>query len=137
MDNGHTIKYAMMGEQKPGIVPGDVIFTVKTKKHNVFERKGKNLWMTITLTVKEALLGFKRNIEHLDGHIVKVAREGVTRPEFVMKVDDEGMPVHNTPAEYGALFLKFVVDYPKQLTKKQKELIAQTFENEPDLHDEL
>lgn len=137
MDNGHTIKYAMMGEQRPGIVPGDVIFTVKTKKHSVFERKGKNLWMTVRLTVKEALLGFKRTIEHLDGHSVKVAREGVTRPEFVMKVDDEGMPVHNTPEEKGALFIKFVVDYPKQLTKKQKDLIAQTFDNEPDFHDEL
>lgn len=139
MDNGHTIKYPMMAEQRPGIVPGDVIFAVKTKPHSTFERKGKNLWMTIHLTVKEALLGFKRSIKHLDGHTVKIQREGVTRPEFVMKVDDEGMPVHNTPAEYGALFCKFVVDYPRTLTKAQQKLVSQVFPDEADAfgHDEL
>lgn len=134
MDNGHTIKFAMMAEQRPGIVPGDVIFTVKTKKHKQFERKGKNLWITERLSVKEALLGFKRTVNHLDGHQVTFEREGVTRPEFVMKIQGEGMPVHNVPAEYGSLFVKFVVDYPKTLTSKQKDLVAQVFEEG---HDEL
>lgn len=142
MDNGHTIKFAMMAEQKPGVVPGDVIFTIKTKKHNKFERKGKNLWMTEHITVKEALLGFKRTFAHLDGHEVTFEREGVTRPEFIMKIDGEGMPVHNVPAEYGALFVKFVVDYPRTLNQKQKDLVAQVFDNEPVYtpstdHDEL
>jgi DnaJ-class molecular chaperone len=132
MDNGHTIKFAMMAEQRPGIVPGDVIFTVKTKKHNNFERKGKNLWMTAHISVKEALLGFTRTVKHLDGHEVTFEREGVTRPEFVMKIEGEGMPVHNVPAEYGAMFVKFVVDYPRELSSKQKQLVAQVFEDERD-----
>ena len=36
--------------------------------------------MDIRITLKEALLGFKREITHLGGHVVVVEETGVTKP---------------------------------------------------------
>jgi DnaJ-class molecular chaperone len=33
---------------------------------------------------------------------------------------NEGMPQHNFPSQHGALFVKYIVDLPAQLTAEQK-----------------
>ncbi len=33
----------------------------------------------------------------------------------------EGMPLHNTPSEYGNLHVEFIVDFPRHLNEKQIE----------------
>ena len=40
--------------------PGDIHYIVQTVPHNVFERQGHNLKMSMTITLKEALIGFER-----------------------------------------------------------------------------
>lgn len=44
----------------------------------------------VTLSLREALLGFERSIVHLDGRRLQVAFDGVTKPFAVMKVTGEG-----------------------------------------------
>jgi len=39
----------------------------------------------------------------------------------VERIPGEGMPVHNFSSEKGALFVKFTIDFPKQLTREQEE----------------
>lgn len=51
---------------------GDLIFTIKQKPHGTFKRVGNNLFIDITLTLEESLLGFKKTVKHLDGHIVDI-----------------------------------------------------------------
>lgn len=46
----------------------------------VFDRKGVHLYTKLTITLAEALLGFKKTIKHLDGHEVVVEREAVSQP---------------------------------------------------------
>ena len=74
MAAGGKLKFERMSEQRPGQIPGDVIVTVKQKKHARFVRKGDNLHTDMTLSLKEALLGFKKTLSHLDGHEVVVER---------------------------------------------------------------
>merc|ERR1719271_1463763 len=92
MKDGDTINFEMMGEQKPKQIPGDVMFKLKQTKHKTFTRRGNDLTMKMTISLRQALLGFEKTIKHLDGHEVKIRRDGVTMPNAVMKVSGEGMP---------------------------------------------
>lgn len=39
-------------------------------RHRRFERKGDDLYTNVTISLKDALVGFEMNIQHLDGHLV-------------------------------------------------------------------
>ena len=43
---------------------------MKQKKHSVFRREGNNLHVEIEISLKEALLGFSKILDHLDDHEV-------------------------------------------------------------------
>lgn len=105
--------------------------TVKAKvevlPHDIFERQGNDLKTEVKLTLKEALLGFKGTIPHLDGHKVKLNRLGVTNPMSVQKIQGEGMPKHLYSSEFGDLYVKYTVEFPEKLTEEQKTAIANLF----------
>ena len=103
MNDGSEIKFPRMSEQKPKQIPGDVVLKVKQKKHSKYRRSGKDLHITLDITLKEALLGFRKEIQHLDSHTVIVKRTGVSRPFEIMEISEEGMPVHNFPSDFGSM----------------------------------
>mmetsp|Transcript_37338 Transcript_37338/g.73430 ORF Transcript_37338/g.73430 Transcript_37338/m.73430 type:complete len:480 (+) Transcript_37338:27-1466(+) len=120
MDTGSKLTFPRMNEQTPGEIPGDVVVTVKQKKHDKFRRKGKNLYMDMDITMKEALLGFSKKFTHMDDREVTVSRDRVTQPDTVHQVRGEGMPVHNVPSDKGDLFITLKVKLPRRLDDKQK-----------------
>lgn len=107
MSNRQKITFEGESEQHPDYLPGDIIFVIKEKDHEKFKRDGNDLHTTMTLTLKEALLGFKKSLTHLDGHIVVVNVTEPTQPFSVKKIDGEGMPLHNMAYERGHLYIKF------------------------------
>jgi DnaJ-class molecular chaperone len=70
MPDGHEVVFEKEGEQAPNVIPGDVVIKLRTRPHNVFKRRGDDLLMEVQVTLKEALLGFKRRVIHLD-HVRK------------------------------------------------------------------
>ena len=120
MDAGTEIKFPRMSEQSPGQIPGDIILHIKQKPHKLFKRRGKNLHMDLEITLKEALLGFDKKITHMDGHEVTIAKKTTTQPNEVMKIKEEGMPVHNFPSQHGDLHVKLKLQMPRSLTDSQK-----------------
>jgi DnaJ-class molecular chaperone len=125
--DGAEIKFPRKSEQSPGQVPGDVLMTLKTKKHHLFTREGNDLHMTMSISLKEALLGFSKTIQHLDDHEVEISKKGVTKPMSVKKIKGEGMCVHNFPSDFGDLHVKFIVEMPEELTEEQAEAISKLF----------
>jgi DnaJ-class molecular chaperone len=45
---------------------GEVVFTLETLPHAVFERVGNDLKTTVKISLKQALLGFRKTLTHLD-----------------------------------------------------------------------
>lgn len=127
MDAGAEIKFPRMSEQLPGQVPGDVILTLKQKSHSKFTRKGNDLYMDMVITLKEALLGFTKSVDHLDGRKVTVSQSKITKPMEVKRIKGEGMPIHNFPSEQGDLFVKFTFKMPAALTTSQENLVRDLF----------
>jgi DnaJ-related protein SCJ1 len=63
--------------------------------------------------LREALLGFKRELKHLDGRNVEIDREGqMTKPGFMQTIKEEGMPKTGDNSERGDLHVDFVVEFP-------------------------
>jgi DnaJ-related protein SCJ1 len=123
MSDGEEIRFEKQSEQRPGMTPGDVVFKLKQKKHAMFTRSGNDLNMEMHITLQEALLGFSKEITHLDGHHVEIASSDITIPFQINKIQGEGMPLKDYSSEFGNLKVKFIVDFPKSLTNEQKEQI--------------
>jgi len=127
MKDGDTISFAHKGEQSPGQLPGNVIVKVSQKKHGKFERNGNDLHMKMKISLKEALLGFEREITHLDGHTVELSQKAPTQPFQTFKIDREGMPYKDDPTQFGALYVKTEVVFPPRLSADQKKVVEQLF----------
>ena len=71
--------------------------------------------MEKTITLLEALCGFKFNIKQLDGRVLQVGCEAgeVIEPGMVKVVEDEGMPRHGRHFDKGRMFIKFKIDFSK------------------------
>jgi len=127
--HGHQMKYPNMGNEFHDQATSDIIFIIVETPHPVFTRKGDNLHTVLEITLKEALLGFKKFIKHLDGHRVEVNRETVTQPGDIEKFVGEGMPQHEYSSFRGDLFVEYKVLLPKQSTPEQEQLWEEFFVN--------
>ena len=76
---------------------------------------GSDLFYEKTLTLSEALCGFKFAIPHLDGRQLLISsNEGdIVKPGSFKAVYDEGMPVWQRGSEKGRLFIHFNVVFPE------------------------
>ena len=73
MINGQEIKFVHEGEPHVDGEPGDLIFKIKALVHEKFERRGNDLYTNLTISLEDALVGFKTSIKHVDGHSVEVS----------------------------------------------------------------
>eukprot|EP00401_Gymnodinium_catenatum_P014467 CAMPEP_0117551822 /NCGR_PEP_ID=MMETSP0784-20121206/49387_1 /TAXON_ID=39447 /ORGANISM="" /LENGTH=484 /DNA_ID=CAMNT_0005348869 /DNA_START=80 /DNA_END=1531 /DNA_ORIENTATION=- len=117
MMTGDRVHYPHLAEQRPKHIPGDLLVTVRIAPHRFFKRVGNDLSVTVKVTLYEALLGFERELVHLDGHLVKfsIDRGTVLRPGFGMVIEGEGMPLREDPSSYGKLLVKFELEFPKTI----------------------
>lgn len=76
---------------------------------------------------KEALLGYNRQITHLDGRNVNIVSDLPVQPFSVRKIEKEGMPHHNYSSIKGDLFVKHKIRLPRTLSQQEKELIEKIF----------
>ena len=125
MPDGFEVVFKRASEQSPDTTPGDVVMTLKQQPHRVFTRKGDDLYMTHTLSLFEALLGYRATVQHLDAEGRRITLEGeeVTQPEEVKTVKEEGMPKHEMASEKGDLHVTHTIKWPKKLSEQQKEAI--------------
>lgn len=120
MKRGDHVTFPNEGDQIPGVrLAGDIIIVLDQKHHDEFTRKGNHLYIERTVSLVEALTGFRRVIKHLDGRslVIQPPEGTVLDPEFLYIVDREGMPIKGTGGvERGNLIVKFTVKYPQAIS---------------------
>lgn len=123
--NGAALKFPGMSDEHPDADAGDLYIVVRQEEHARFRRNGHDLYTDVTLTLAEALLGFSKDLKHLDGHMVRLAhRNQVIQPDQIETVRDEGMPHHGSPKRHGDLYVQYKVVFPSTLDKEQHGLLA-------------
>ncbi|SMR46023.1 unnamed protein product [Zymoseptoria tritici ST99CH_1A5] len=115
---GEQIVLAGEADQSPDdSEPGDIVFELVEAQHEVFHRAGSDLQAEVEISLVEALTGFDRVVlTHLDGRglqlCVKQPDGKVLRPDDVIKVVGEGMPMKKSDAR-GDLYLTLKINFPE------------------------
>ena len=73
--------------------------------------------MPMELELVEALCGFQKSIETLDGrHLLLGAMPGeIIKPGDIKCIMNEGMPIYKNPMEKGRLVIQFSVKFPTSI----------------------
>lgn len=126
--DGHLIQYKDAADEFINVRPGNVNIKVIQLDHPLFERKGDDLKIRITISLQDALLGFQKTITHLDGHEVEIdRRDKVTKPGLLERFKGEGMPVFEQYSDAGDLLVTYIVQMPDKLSDEQKKLFEEFF----------
>ena len=125
--NGQDFVQSQMGEQRPGIISGNVVLRIKEKEDLRFKRSGNDLHTFISVSIEEALLGFSKQIKHMDDSSIVVNSLKTVQPNHVIRVDDEGMRLGDS---IGNLFVTVKVDFPAKLTSQQRDIVNKAFASE-------
>lgn len=121
ISDGETIKISGQGEVPSRGVPGDLYLTIRVKPHPQFKRKGSDIYSQVKIGIAQAALGSKILVDTIDGR-VKLKIPPGTQSGEVFKLKGKGAPFFRRRGR-GNHFVKIIVEIPKHLTKKQKELL--------------
>jgi len=104
------------GNQYPDMGPGDVVLQLRVRKHELFKRQGADLGMNYTLSLRQALCGYKIKIEHVSGRtlIIRPQDAGeVVQPGSLKVVHTKGVPQRFNPHIKGHLYIVMEVEMPR------------------------
>lgn len=128
MRDNEEIIFPRESEQSPDTIPGDLIVTLKQKRHYFFnKREGNDLYAEMELNLKEGLLGYSNKIKHLDNREFYIESKDTTQPNYVRKISNEGMPTHRFPSQKGDLYVKLKMRLPRSLNQEEKNMIKDIF----------
>lgn len=120
--DGQVLKLPGRGGQgRGGGQAGDLLIKINVIKHNIFERKGNDLYANLPVDLYTAVLGGKVQFKTLKGTIkIDIAKES----EFgkTLRLQKLGMPVYGSTNEFGDLYLKLDIQMPKNLSAKEIKL---------------
>ena len=124
--DGMRLRLGGYGEyEKDGA--GNLYVYIGVKEHKIFQRYEDDLYITAPITFGQAAMGDKIEVPTLFGKTeLKIPSGTTSHHEF--RIHGEGMPIFNNGGK-GDLIVKTVVDVPKKLNQKQKELLRE-FEKE-------
>ncbi|KAL7422753.1 DnaJ-related protein scj1 [Cryptotrichosporon argae] len=122
---------------------GDVIVKVRSRRHEGgharagapgagaapgegWSRKEAGIVGRVTLSVAEALLGFQRNLTHLDGRTIMLGRTGTTQPGEVEVVEGEGMPSYGDVLQ-GDMYIEYTVVLPTAVSESTRARLEDVF----------
>ena len=102
---------------------GDVYIGVRVTPHELFERQGNNLYCKIPVNLVDASLGATLQVPTLEGKVEYDLPEG-TQTGSTFRFRGKGITRIGTKSK-GDLYVTIEVEIPKNLSKKQKELLKE------------
>jgi len=103
---------------------GDLLVRVNVGSSDVFRRQGTNLYHDAKIPLHTAVLGGRVRVPTLDGEVeVRVAPGTQPGDDCVLRGRGVQSAVHRSSK--GDLFISFLVQIPRSLSRYQKELMQQ------------
>ena len=124
IDNGQSFRVRDEGNAGSNSGPnGDLLVTVRVRKHDIFVRDGANVLCEMPITFAQAALGATIEVPTLDGKVRYNVPEG-TQTGTTFRLRGKGIPYVGYKTR-GDQFVTVVVETPQKLTQKQKDLLRQ------------
>ena len=122
IDHGQTLSVRGKGEPgEKGGEYGNLLITVRIKKHPVFTREGYHVYCKVPITFTQATLGAEIEVPTIDGKVKYTVPAG-TQSGTVFRLRGKGIQ-HLNDSRRGDQFVTAVVEIPKKLNDKQKEAL--------------
>ncbi len=133
VEDGTRIRLAGEGEAGGrGGPTGDLYIFLSIKPHEFFQRDGADVFCRVPIAMTTAALGGTIEVPTLDGSRIKMPVPSGAETGKQFRLKGKGMPVLRSKAQ-GDLYIQVEVETPKNLTRRQRELLEE-FEKES--HDE-
>ena len=124
IDDDQTVVLRGQGNQGVNGGPaGDLLVTIRVGRHEFFTRDGSNLLCTVPVTFTQAALGDEIEVPGLEGTFRYTIPEGV-QSGTVFRIKNRGIAQVNSKNR-GDYLLTVVVETPRNLNGKQKELLRE------------
>lgn len=125
IDDGMSIRLRGKGGPAPegGSEPGDLYVKVKVKPHKSLTREGAIILSEEKIDMVDAALGCEIEVETVDGKITMKVPAG-TQSGTPFKLSGHGVPFRSD-GDRGPHIVTVIVETPKNLSRKQKELLEE------------
>ena len=125
VEDGTRIRLAGEGEAGTrGGPPGDLYIFLSIAPHAFFQRDGADLHCRVPVSMVTAALGGGFDVPTIDGGKTRVKVPEGTQSGRRLRLQAKGMPVLRS-RETGDMYVQVVVETPQNLTKRQRELLAE------------
>lgn len=125
VEDGTRIRLA--GEGEAGVrggPPGDLYIFLSIAPHPFFQRDGADLHCRVPISMVAAALGGGFEVPTIDGGKTRVKIPEGTQSGRRFRLQGKGMPVLRAK-QTGDMYVQVAVETPQNLTKRQKELLAE------------
>lgn len=124
IDDGQTMQLSGQGEAgERGGPSGDLLITVRVRPHQMFERSGNDVYLTMPVTFVQAALGATLTVPTLDGVVEYDIPEG-TQSGTRFRLRGKGIPFIRGKNR-GDQYVTVEVEVPKNLSQRQKEILRE------------
>ncbi|PJF17575.1 hypothetical protein PSACC_02668 [Paramicrosporidium saccamoebae] len=104
---------------------GNLIVKVRVDKDSPFLRKKNDIYVTVPISMYEALVGGTIIVPTISGNVEMKIPPG-TQPDDVKRMSGRGVYKAST-GEQGHQFVKLKVEVPRTITAEQRELLEKCF----------
>jgi molecular chaperone DnaJ len=125
VEDGTRIRLA--GEGEAGVrggPSGDLYIFLALTSHAFFQRDGADLHCRVPISMVTAALGGEFEVPTIEGGKTRVKVPESTQSGRRFRLQSKGMPVLRSK-QTGDMYVQVVVETPQNLTKRQKELLAE------------
>ncbi len=125
VDTGSRVRVPKKGHAgRLGAEPGDLYIITNVSNHKYFTRKGDNIYITIPITIPEAVLGTKIEVPTIEGKAQLKIPPG-TQSGQKFRLRGRGVPSLRNPNLRGDQFVEVQIKLPKVISEETKELLRQ------------
>lgn len=121
IDTGNRLRVPGKGEAGTnGGVAGDLYLEFQVASHEFFQREGNDIYLTVPITITDAILGCKKDIRTLNSVVTLSVKPG-TNTGDKQRIKGKGIDNKATGVK-GDMYLVFEVVLPDKLSREQKDL---------------
>ncbi|MBO4981813.1 MAG: DnaJ domain-containing protein [Lachnospiraceae bacterium] len=125
IDEGQSVR--LKGKGEPGIgggAAGDLMLKVHIAPKQGYERKGKDVYVTVSIPYTTAVLGGEAIVPTLTGKVSCKIAAG-TQPGSKIRLRNKGIPSMKNPAEKGDEYIVIQIEVPKYLTPEEQQKLME------------
>jgi molecular chaperone DnaJ len=125
VEDGTRIRLGSEGEAgSRGGPAGDLYIFLTVRPHEFFQREGADLFCRVPIPLTTAALGGSFEVPNVDGTRAKIKVPEGTQSGRQFRLKGKGMPILRS-RDFGDLYVQAIVEIPRNLSKKQRELLEE------------